>query len=147
MKILSLLTVIATLPVLRAADTLPKFYGMTDPDLSEAFRIEQQADLRGSFTTRGKFDIGIGEVRGNVRHVVTFTAEELAHFWKTQAAGKFVCLTLEKNTLTDEERRVLIERVAEQLFACGVRRVRLHQGYAAGVEVLYDEERVVKKDK
>lgn len=125
-----------------AAEDIPKFYGIGEPGFAMAFRKEREADLRASFRPgTEQFDIGIGEIRKGVRHVRPFSFDELKHYWQMQAAGRFVLVTLDKNTLSDEDRTKLIKRLSDYLFKCGVRRVRIHQGYGSGVGVLFDRER------
>ena len=123
------------------ADDLPRYFEMFTPECDEAFRIAASAVVQGSIDTRGNFDINIGEVKAGVRYPVTFTHAQLTYFWETQAAGKFVCLILEKNDLDNDVKTKYVRGIAEGLFACGVSRVRIHQGYCSGVGLLFDETR------
>ncbi len=124
------------------AEDFPRFYEVRDPGAAKAFALEQAADLRASFSPfNERFDIGVGMIAKDVYSPQGFTFAELEHFWRTQAAGRFVCVTLDKNDLGEEQRNKLIRRLAEYLFKCGVRRVRIHQGDGLGVGVLFDEDR------
>ena len=102
------------------ADDLPRYFEMFTPECDEAFRIAASAVVQGSIDTRGNFDINIGEVKAGVRYPVTFTHAQLTYFWETQAAGKFVCLILEKNDLDNDVKTKYVRGIAEGLFACGV---------------------------
>jgi len=124
------------------AEDLPRFYELREPGAVQAFALEQSADLRASFAPlKERFDIGVGVVAKDVYSPQGFTFAELEHFWQTQATGRFVCLTLDKNDLGKEQRDKLVSRLAEYLFKCGVRRVRIHQAEGSGVGVLFDQER------
>lgn len=124
------------------AEDLPRFYEIRDPGAAKAFALEQAADLRASFSpSNERFDIGVGVVAKDVYSPQGFTFAELEHFWRTQAAGRFVCVTLDKNDLSKERRDKLVSRLAGYLFKCGVRRVRIHESDGSGVGVLFDQER------
>jgi len=126
-------------------EVLPKFYSIGDPGLTAAFETAAKADLRVTWHTNGEIDIGVGEVRSGIYHGRSFTSPELLHYWSTQAPGKFVCITLDKNTLTDAARQALVAGLSKELFDCGVGRVRIHQGLGSGVGVLYDSTAPVTK--
>ena len=125
-----------------SAEDLPRFYEAGDLGAAQAFALEKSADLRANFAPLNeRFDIGVGEVVRDVYSPRTFSFAELEHFWQSQAAGRFVCLTLDKNNLGKEQRDKLVSRLSSYLFKCGVRRVRIHEGASIGVTVLFDQER------
>lgn len=116
----------------------PRFYGLGDPGATEAMMTANQADFQVDYDHDDRLDLKIGEVSGGSRKPVTFSFDELVHFWKTQAKGKFVCVTLCKNTWSDAEVKEKVTHLTEYLFSCGVARVRVHQGLGTGVGVLAD---------
>lgn len=119
-----------------------RFYGIGEPGSWQAFNIEESADIKGSLGTGGTIDINIGEVKDGCRYPIRFTRKELTSFWKSQAKGKFVYLDLPKSTMNDEEKNKFVRDIADWLFSCGVRRVRIDQTYNLyGPEVIFDEER------
>jgi len=132
------LVILATSISLAIADELPQYYGINHPGCAEAFRIAESADFRSDLDTEGNFDIGIGITKNNTRYPTLFTHRQLKRFWETQAKNKFVCLTLNKNVLSNDEKNKYIRKITTDLFACGIARVRIHQGYGGGIGVLFD---------
>jgi hypothetical protein len=135
-----LATVIVFLSALSslADDVLPQFYGTSDPGCTAAFQTAAKADFRVAWHINDEIDIGVGEVRGGIYHGRSFTRAELLHYWSTQARGKFVLITLDKNTLTDVEQQALVDSLSKELFDSGIARVRIHQALGTGVGVLFD---------
>ncbi len=123
-------------------EVFPRPRDLSDPGAERAFSLDKAADLRASFRpSNERFDIGVGGVAKDVYSPQGFTFAELEHFWRTQAADRFVCVTLDKNNLGEEQRNKLVGRLADYLFKCGVRRVRIRQSEGLGVCVLFDQER------
>lgn len=124
-------------------EVFPRLREYHDSGAHRVLSREKVADLQASFSPSDeRFDIGAAAVaKDGCCSSQRFTFAELECFWRKKAAGRSVCLRLDKNNLSERQLDKLVSRLAEYLFTCGVQRVRIQQNQGLGVAVLFDQTR------
>ena len=103
-------------------------------ETKRAFDLESKADLVAWYSTDGKLDIGIGRTdkTQNLHHPISFTLDELEHFFDRQKHKDLIVVTVAKNVWTDEELTGHVNRLRDYFIARGYKRIVIEQAYGSG---------------
>jgi len=137
---LILLLVLASVSALHAFE--PGFYSGTDASqraqIDEIIRLEQKADRTLSCGGDLKYDLGLGSVRGRMRHPIEFAREDIEPFLKNERHKDLLVVRCEKTIMWSDDKLLLIAEVENFVTKLGYKRVLILGDHAFGMHVLKD---------
>ncbi len=116
-----------------------KYFGPGYSTDEEIWNLIESADMVADYTFRGRININVGKLEGNVHHPITFNLEELEYYFDKQKHKDLIVIWFDKRAQVDGEKiQKLVEQLNKYFFQRGYKRIVLLQGLGDGVGLYSD---------